>query len=139
MVPIQVSLICIYTHIYIGVENGNLFQYSCMENSMDRGACTLQSMRSQSRTWLSMHEHTWKHVWVYTHTHICVCVYVYMYVYMCVCRHTYMLVCILMCGQLCPTLTHIYIYIYIYIKLSLCVCIYIPAATFERKFEFTFN
>ena len=29
------------------VVNGNPFQYSCLENSMDRGACRLQSMESQ--------------------------------------------------------------------------------------------
>ena len=27
--------------------NGNPFQYSCLENPMDRGACRLQSMGSQ--------------------------------------------------------------------------------------------
>ena len=30
-----------------GVENGNLLQYSCLGNPMDRGACRLQSMGSQ--------------------------------------------------------------------------------------------
>ena len=40
-----------------GVGNGNLFQYSCLENFMDRGA--LQSMGSQKVG----------HDWVYTHTH----------------------------------------------------------------------
>ena len=30
--------------------NDNSLQYSCLENSMDRGACGLQSMGSQSRT-----------------------------------------------------------------------------------------
>ena len=33
-----------------GEENGNPFQYSCLKNSMDRGACELQSVGSQSRT-----------------------------------------------------------------------------------------
>ena len=33
-----------------GVENGNSLQYSCLENSMDRGACGLQSMELQSQT-----------------------------------------------------------------------------------------
>ena len=28
-------------------RNGNLLQYSCLDNPMDRGACRLQSMRSQ--------------------------------------------------------------------------------------------
>ena len=30
-----------------GVRNGNPVQYSCLENSMDRGAGRLQSMESQ--------------------------------------------------------------------------------------------
>ena len=32
---------------YPGVGNGNSFQYSCLENSMDREACQLQSMGLQ--------------------------------------------------------------------------------------------
>ena len=31
----------------LGVGNGNPVQYSCLENSMDRGAGRLQSMGSQ--------------------------------------------------------------------------------------------
>ena len=31
-----------------GVGNGNPLQYSCLENSMDRGAWRVQSMESQS-------------------------------------------------------------------------------------------
>ena len=30
-----------------GVENGNSLQYSCLENSLDRGARWVQSMGSQ--------------------------------------------------------------------------------------------
>ena len=33
-----------------GVGNGNSLQYFCQENSMDRGACKLQSMWSQRDT-----------------------------------------------------------------------------------------
>ena len=33
--------------------NGNPLQYSCLENLINRGACRLQSMGSQSQTWLS--------------------------------------------------------------------------------------
>ena len=33
-----------------GEGNGNPLQYSCLENPMDRGACRLQSMGSQSWT-----------------------------------------------------------------------------------------
>ena len=39
----------------LGDGNGNPFQYSCLENSMDRGSwwVTVQSMRPQSQTRLS--------------------------------------------------------------------------------------
>ena len=30
-----------------GEGNGNLLQYACLENSVDRGPCGLQSMESQ--------------------------------------------------------------------------------------------
>ena len=33
-----------------GVGNGNPLQYSCLENSMDRGAWRVQSTGSQSQT-----------------------------------------------------------------------------------------
>ena len=38
-----------------GGGNGNPLQYSCLENSMDRGAWQLQFMGSQSQTQLSTH------------------------------------------------------------------------------------
>ena len=39
-----------------GVENGNLLQYSCPENSMDRGAWWATDHEvTKSRTWLSTH------------------------------------------------------------------------------------
>ena len=41
-----------------GVENGNPLQYSCLKNSMDRGA-------SQA----TVHGVTVRHNWAYTHTH----------------------------------------------------------------------
>ena len=47
-----------------GEGNGNPFQYSCLENSMDRGdwqATVLGATKSQTR--LSAHTHT------HTHTH----------------------------------------------------------------------
>ena len=40
--------------------NGNPFQYSCLENSKDRGAGGLQSIGSQSQMRLSKHKHTQK-------------------------------------------------------------------------------
>ena len=36
-----------------GIGHGNPLQYSCLENPMDRGSWQLQSMGSQSWTWLS--------------------------------------------------------------------------------------
>ena len=41
-----------------GVENGNLLQYSCLENSMEKGAwqATIQGI-TKSQTWLSTHTH----------------------------------------------------------------------------------
>ena len=51
-----------------GVRNGNLLQYSCLENSMDRGVPGgLQSMGSQRvrHNWVTEHTHTLTH----THTH----------------------------------------------------------------------
>ena len=35
------------SRFFFGEINGNPLQYSCLENSMDRGACGLQSMGSQ--------------------------------------------------------------------------------------------
>ena len=55
---------------YPGEGNGNPLQYSCLENSMDRGAwwATVHGV-AKSRTWLSdSHTHTYTH----THTHITV-------------------------------------------------------------------
>ena len=44
---------------YLGVGNGNLLQYSCLENSMDRGAWqVIVHWVSKSWTQLSTHTHT---------------------------------------------------------------------------------
>ena len=50
-----------------GVGNDNPLQYSCLENSMDRGAWwdTIPAV-TKSQTWLSTHTHT--------HTHTCMCI-----------------------------------------------------------------
>ena len=45
-----------------GVGNGNLLQYSCLENSMDRGAWLLQSTGSQSDMTEHTHTHTFEKV-----------------------------------------------------------------------------
>ena len=56
----------IYTHI--GVENGNPLQYSCLENSMDRGAWQLHSMGLKES---NMTEHTLMFIYTY------ICVYIH--------------------------------------------------------------
>ena len=66
-----------------GEGNDNPFQYSCLENSMDRGAWWLQSLGSQSHTWLSTHitpfwvveEPLCTHTHTHTHTWICLSCY----------------------------------------------------------------
>ena len=32
-------MLCTSLFLFVGVGNGNLFQYYCLENSIDRGAC----------------------------------------------------------------------------------------------------
>ena len=62
--------------IFPGVGNGNPFQYSCLENSMDRAACwttVLGSKESDMSEWLITHAYTC----IYIHTHI-----LYIYVHM---------------------------------------------------------
>ena len=51
-------------YIYIGEGNGNLFQYSCLENPMDRGACwaTVHGGHKESDTTESL---TYTHTFVY--------------------------------------------------------------------------
>ena len=54
-----------------GGENGNSFQYSCLENSMDRGASVATVHRvTKSQTEMSVHVHTCvcTHIHVHTHT-----------------------------------------------------------------------
>ena len=48
--------------------NGNLLQYSCLENSKDRGAC--QAGYSQ---WGCQESDTTEHTCACTYTHTCVC------------------------------------------------------------------
>ena len=89
MVPRHVFLVCIYTHIYIGVENGNPFHYSCLENSMDRGAwCTTVHEVTELDTTEHACTHMEAHVCVYT----LICVF--MYVFMCVCVYTHIYACV---------------------------------------------
>ena len=54
-----------------GGENGNSFQYSCLENSMDRGASVATVHRvTKSQTEMSVHVHTrvCTHIHIHTHT-----------------------------------------------------------------------
>ena len=55
-----------------GERNGYSLQYSCLENSMDRGAWWLQSigLRRVGNNWETRHTHTHMHVCAHTHTHI---------------------------------------------------------------------
>ena len=47
---------------YLGVGNGNLLQYSCLENSLDGGAWrSTVHEATKSQTQLSMHTHTHTH------------------------------------------------------------------------------
>ena len=49
-----------------GRENGNLLQYSCLENSMDRGAWwTTVHWVTKSGTWLSMNAHIYINVYIW--------------------------------------------------------------------------
>ena len=59
-----------------GVGNANLLQYSCLENSMERGACWV-TVHGVAKTWtqLSVHIHMharariWERAHTHTHTH----------------------------------------------------------------------
>ena len=58
----------------LGVGNGNLLQYSCLENSMDREAWqAIDHEVTKSQTWLipcaRVHTHTCTHTCTCTHTH----------------------------------------------------------------------
>ena len=53
-----------------GAGNGNLLSYSCLENSMARGAWQV----AKSRTWLSTYAHTFSEK-----CFLSVCVYIYMF------------------------------------------------------------
>ena len=57
-----------------GVGNANLLQYSCLENSMDRGAWWV-TVHGVAKTWtqpsghMHMHMHARTHTHTHTHTH----------------------------------------------------------------------
>ena len=56
-------------YIYMGEGNGNSLQYSCLENSVDRGAWwTDVHGVAQSQAWLKRFG-TYTHTHTHTHTH----------------------------------------------------------------------
>ena len=62
----------------LGVGNGNLLHYFCLENSMDRGAWRVspwgcKELDMTERTQVGEYEYTHTHTWI----HLCVCVCVY--------------------------------------------------------------
>ena len=55
-----------------GVGNGNPCHYSCLENSIDRGAW---------QTTEHAHTHTHTHIRIYKHTHTCIPTGIYMHIH----------------------------------------------------------
>ena len=85
-----------------GIGNGNPLQYSCLENSTDRGALrVILHGVAESRTWLnnSAHAHTRTHMHAHMHTHTCT--------HTCTCTHAHTHTCTCTCTHACPrTHTH---------------------------------
>ena len=52
----------------LGEGNANLPQYSCLENSMDRGT------RWSTDAWVHKESDTTEHAHVYVYTRVCVCI-----------------------------------------------------------------
>ena len=56
----------------LGEGNGNLLQYSCLENAMDRGAWrALVHWVKKSWSQLSAHTHTHTHIYIYITESLC--------------------------------------------------------------------
>ena len=73
---------------FLGEGNGYPLQYSCLENSMDRGAWqAIIHGVAKSQTWLSdlqyTHAHTHTHAHACTHTHTHTYIYIYIHTHMC--------------------------------------------------------
>ena len=74
-----------------GVGNGNLLQYSYLENSMDREAwwAALHGQEESDTTKLvSLHIYTYISLHLYIHTHIYIhteLTYIYTYICVCIC------------------------------------------------------
>ena len=52
-----------------GIGNGNPLQYSCLQNSQDRGAWQATVHRVAKRHTGHAHTHTHTHTHIHTHTH----------------------------------------------------------------------
>ena len=66
----------------LGVGNGNLLHYFCLENSMDRGAWRVspwgcKELDMTERTQVGEYEYTHTHTHTHTRGFTCVCVCVY--------------------------------------------------------------
>ena len=75
-----------------GEGNGNPLQYSCLENSMDRGvwrAIVHGVAKSWTHLkWLSMHINTHTHIYNHIHTQVHACVHIHTYIYTHTHKHT---------------------------------------------------
>ena len=54
-----------------GEGNGKPIQYSCLENSMDRGAWQAIGSQRVRYDWAGMHIHIHIHIYIYIYTYIC--------------------------------------------------------------------
>ena len=52
-----------------GERNGNPLQYSCLENSMDRGVW-LATVHGLAKTWTRLSNYAYFYTYIYTHTHV---------------------------------------------------------------------
>ena len=69
----------------LGEGNANPLQYSCPENSTDRGTWW-STVHGVAKSWTRLS----------THTHVYMCIYMYMYIYI----HTCVCVCVCVCVYL---------------------------------------
>ena len=89
---------CVCIQIYIREGNGYPLQYSCLENSMDRGVwrATVYGV-AKSQTWLSDF-HIYIHTHIFTHRYISY-VYIYLYLYISIQRRQWHPTPVLLPGQ----------------------------------------
>ena len=58
----------------LGEGNANPLQYSCLENSTDRGTWW-STVHGVAKSWTRLSTHTHVYVYIYIHTRVCVCVF----------------------------------------------------------------